>query len=103
MTEKDNLANRINDLESELMKRDEKINTYLDKIEHLEVELMNYEEMFDESASKKKLKKVLEENCEIIIKKLREHIKDEDEVLYTIALSELTPAELQQLFNSTIK
>ena len=63
MTEedKDNLEARIYDLENELRKRDNQLNAYLDKIEGLEVEIMKYEEMFDEKAPKSKMKKAKEE------------------------------------------
>jgi len=52
------------------------------------------------SGSEYEIKKALEDNCEIIIKKLREHISDEDEVLYTITLEEFTPEELQELWGA---
>jgi len=67
MTEEDNLERKVSDLELELTKRDEQLNTYLDKIEGLEVEIMNYEEMFDENTPKKKLKKALEEKFNLEI------------------------------------
>jgi len=67
MTEEDNLERKVSELELELTKRDEQLNTYLDKIEDLEVEIMNYEEMFDENAPKKKLKKALEEKFNLEI------------------------------------
>ncbi|MHA1477592.1 MAG: hypothetical protein ACTSPU_05270 [Promethearchaeota archaeon] len=65
MTEEDNLNKKISDLELEIKKKENEINTYLDKIEALEVEIMNYEEMFDEKTSKKKLKKALEEKLNL--------------------------------------
>lgn len=65
MTEEESLKKKLNDLESELIERDEQINTYLDKIETLEVELMNYEEMFDENAPKSKIKKAKEEKLNL--------------------------------------
>ncbi len=65
MTEEESLKKKINDLESELIERDEQINTYLDKIETLEVEIMNYEEMFDEKAPKSKIKKAKEEKLNL--------------------------------------
>jgi len=67
MTEEDNLERKVSDLELELTKKDEQLNTYLDKIEGLEVEIMNYEEMFDENVPKKKLKKALEEKLNLEI------------------------------------
>lgn len=65
MTEEESLKKKLNDLESELIERDKQINTYLDKIETLEVELMNYEEMFDENAPKSKIKKAKEEKLNL--------------------------------------
>jgi len=44
------------------------------------------------------LKEVLENNCVVIIKTLREHINDEDEILYTITLEEFTPEEIKELY-----
>jgi len=65
MTEKDNLEKKNSDLQLELIKKEEQLDTYLDKIEQFEVELMNYEVMFDENTSKKKLKKALEEKLKL--------------------------------------
>ena len=65
MTKKDNLEKKNSEFELELTKKEEQINTYLDKIENLEVEIMNYEEIFDENAPKKKLKKALEEKLSL--------------------------------------
>lgn len=53
-----------------------------------------------ESGSEFKLKKALNEHGKIIITKLRKHINDEDEVLYTITLQEFTPKELEELWES---
>ncbi len=70
MTEEDNLRKKIIDLQSELSKKDNEINLYLDKIEGFEEEVLRYEEMFDENAPKKKIKKAKEEklNIEIDVK-----------------------------------
>ncbi|MHA1460553.1 MAG: hypothetical protein ACTSO8_03645 [Promethearchaeota archaeon] len=65
MTEEDNLEKKISDLELELKKNEDLITTYLNKIEGFEEEIMNYEEIFDENASKKKLKKALEEKLNL--------------------------------------
>ena len=65
MTEEDNLRKKINDLQSELNKKDNEINLYLDKIDGFEEEVMKYEEMFDEKAPKKKMKKAKEEKLNI--------------------------------------
>lgn len=65
MTEDDKLREKLNDLQSELSKKDNEINIYLDKIDGFEEEVMRYEEMFDESAPKKKMKKAKEEKLNI--------------------------------------
>ena len=65
MTEEDKLREKLNDLQSELSKKDNEINIYLDKIDGFEEEVMRYEEMFDESAPKKKMKKAKEEKLNI--------------------------------------
>ncbi len=67
MTEEDNLRKKINELQSELSKKDNEINIYLDKIEGFEEEVLRYEEMFDENAPKKKMKKAKEEKLHIEI------------------------------------
>ena len=53
-----------------------------------------------QSRNEFKLKKALNEHGRIIISKLRKHINDEDEVLYTITLQEFTPKELAELWKS---
>ncbi|NHJ19918.1 MAG: hypothetical protein EAX91_03155 [Candidatus Lokiarchaeota archaeon] len=63
--EKDNLERRTRELEDELRKKENQLNTYLDKIEGLEVEIMKYEEMFDEKAPKSKMKKAKEEKLNL--------------------------------------
>jgi chromosome segregation protein len=65
MTEEDKLRKKINDLQSELNKKDNEINLYLDKIDGFEEEVMRYEEIFDENAPKKKMKKAKEEKLHI--------------------------------------
>jgi len=65
MTEEDKLRKKINELQSELNKKDNEINIYLDKIDGFEEEVMRYEEMFDENAPKKKMKKAKEEKLNI--------------------------------------
>ena len=65
MTEEDNLRKKINDLQAELNKKENEINLYLDKIDGFEEEVMRYEEMFDENAPKKKMKKAKEEKLNI--------------------------------------
>jgi hemerythrin-like domain-containing protein len=49
------------------------------------------------------MKKSLNENAVIIIELLRKHIKDEDEVLYTITLQEFTSEELKELWEKSGK
>jgi len=46
------------------------------------------------------VKKSLNKDLKVIIAKLREHIDKEDEVLYTIALSEFTEDELIEMVNA---
>ena len=65
MTEEDKLRKKINDLKLELNKKDNEINLYLDKIDGFEEEVMRYEEIFDEKAPKKKMKKAKEEKLKI--------------------------------------
>ena len=65
MTEQDNLEKKYSDLELELREKENELNTYLNKIENLEEEIMNFEEMFDEKAPKKILKKALEEKLNL--------------------------------------
>ena len=63
MTEedRDNLEKKNNDLESELIAKENQIDEYLDKIEELENTIMNYDKMFDEKSSKSKIKKAMGE------------------------------------------
>ena len=70
MTEEENLLRKIQDLQSELDKKEIQINTYLDKIDGYEVDIMKYEQMFDENAPKSKIKKAKEDklNIEISVK-----------------------------------
>ena len=63
--EKDNLERKTRELEDELRKKENQLNVYLDKIEGLEVEIMKYEEMFDEKAPKSKMKKAKEEKLNL--------------------------------------
>ena len=65
MTEEEKLLRKIQDLQSELEKKDIEINSYLDKIDGHEVEIMKYEQMFDENAPKSKIKKAKEEKLNI--------------------------------------
>ena len=65
MTDEETLLKKIQDLESELDKKEIQINFHLDKIDGLEVENMKYQEMFDENAPKKKIKKAKEDKLNI--------------------------------------
>jgi len=67
MTEEENLLRKIQDLQSELDKKEIQINTYLDKIDGHEVDLMKFEQMFDEKAPKSKIKKAKEDKLNIEI------------------------------------
>jgi hemerythrin-like domain-containing protein len=52
------------------------------------------------TASEIEMKHALENHGKIIIEKLREHIDDEDEVLYAIVLDEIDVKELEKVWNS---
>ena len=67
MTEEKNLLRKIQELQSELDKKEIQINSQLDKIDGQEVEIMKYELMFDENAPKSKIKKAKEEKLNIEI------------------------------------
>ena len=49
------------------------------------------------SGSEEEIRKVLNKDVPIILKELRKHIADEDEVLYRITLELLTPEEIKKL------
>jgi len=76
MTEEDNLRKRINDLQLELSKKDNEINLYLDKIDGFEEEVMKYEEILNEKASKGKLKKGKEGKLNIELSVKDREIRD---------------------------
>ena len=67
MTEEENLLRKIQDLQSELDKKEIQINRHLDKLDGQEIEIMKYEQMFDENAPKSKIKKAKEEKLNIEI------------------------------------
>lgn len=50
-----------------------------------------------ESGSEFEMKNALETRGKAIIEKLRKHIEDEDQVLYTTALSEFTDSEIDEM------
>lgn len=52
------------------------------------------------SASEIEMKKALENHGVIIIQKLKEHMNSEDEILYTIAITEINLKELEDVWNS---
>jgi len=57
MTEEEYLRKKLSELQSELKTKDNEITTYLDKIDHLEEEIMSLHELIPEKGSKKKGKK----------------------------------------------
>jgi len=65
MTNEENLLRKIQELQAELDKKDIQINRHLDNLDGLEVEVMKYQEMFDENAPKSKIKKAKEEKLNI--------------------------------------
>ena len=65
MTNEENLLRKIQELQAELDKKEIQINRHLDQLDGLEVEVMKYEEMFDENAPKSKIKKAKEEKLNI--------------------------------------
>lgn len=69
------------------------------QFEHRELK-KHKEAMIDaiNSGSEIKIKEALNKNGRIIIEKLRNHIKDEDEVLYRIVLRDFKEEELQKMF-----
>ena len=67
MTEEEKLLRKIQDLQSELDKKEIQINRHLDKLDGQEIEIMKYEQMFDENAPKSKIKKAKEEKLNIEI------------------------------------
>jgi chromosome segregation ATPase len=67
MTEEEKLLRKIQDLQSELDKKEIQINRQLDKLDGQETEIMKYEQMFDENAPKSKIKKAKEEKLNIEI------------------------------------
>jgi chromosome segregation ATPase len=67
MTEEEKLLRKIQDLQSELDKKEIQINRQLDKLDGQEIEIMKYEQMFDENAPKSKIKKAKEEKLNIEI------------------------------------
>ena len=67
MTDEEKLLRKIQDLQSELDKKEIQINRHLDKIDGQEAEIMKYEQMFDENAPKSKIKKAKEDKLNIEI------------------------------------
>jgi hemerythrin-like domain-containing protein len=56
--------------------------------------------IMDAINSGKGIKEALDNHIKVIIQKLREHIKNEDEILYTIAMSEFTQEEIKAMAKS---
>ena len=52
------------------------------------------------SGSEFKIKQALYSNGKFIIKKLREHIKDEEDILFSLTLSEFKPEQLKAIYLS---
>ncbi|NVM18053.1 MAG: hypothetical protein HWN80_10070 [Candidatus Lokiarchaeota archaeon] len=100
MTDEKNFKRKIDDLESELIERDDQINTYLDKIETLEVEIMNYEEMFDERAPKSKIKKAKEEKLNL---ELDAKARENRELKDRMGFLRMEKIELQKKLDLEIK
>jgi len=98
--ERDNLERRNNELESELMVKEEQIDTYLDKIEELEVEIMNYEQMFDEKASKSKIKKAIEEKVKFDLDAKNREIRELKDRMGFLRMEKI---ELQKKLDLEIK
>ncbi|MHA1483609.1 MAG: hypothetical protein ACTSQA_09300 [Candidatus Heimdallarchaeaceae archaeon] len=65
MTQEENLLRKIQELQAELDERNVQLDSLLDKIDDHEVEIMKYEEMFDEKAPKSKTKKAREEKLNL--------------------------------------
>jgi len=74
--DEEKLLRKIQDLQSELDKKEIQINSYLDKIDGHEIEIMKYEEMFDENAPKSKIKKAKEEKLNLEIRAKDREIRE---------------------------
>ena len=102
MTEegRDNLEARVHELENEIRKKDNQHNAYLDKIEGLEVEIMKYEEMFDEKAPKSKMKKAKEEKLNIELEAKDREIRELKDRMGFLRMEKI---ELQKKLDLEIK
>jgi len=76
MTDEEKLLRKIQDLQSELDKKEIQFNRQLDKIEGQELEIMKYEQMFDENAPKSTIKKAKEEKLNIEISAKEREIRE---------------------------
>jgi len=65
MTQEENLLRKIQELQAELDERNIQLDSLLDKIDDHEIEIMKYQEMFDEKAPKSKTKKAREEKLNL--------------------------------------
>ncbi|MCF7910528.1 hemerythrin domain-containing protein [Candidatus Pacearchaeota archaeon] len=50
------------------------------------------------SGSEAKMKKALEDNCTVIVKQLREHIDEEEDILFSLILSEIKLKDLIEMW-----
>jgi chromosome segregation ATPase len=91
---------RIHELENEIRKKDNQLNAYLDKIEGFEVEIMKYEEMFDEKAPKSKMKKAKEEKLNIELEAKDREIRDLKDRMGFLRMEKI---ELQKKLDLEIK
>jgi chromosome segregation ATPase len=76
MTEEENLRKQLTRCQSELEEKNTEIMGYLDEIEQLEEEVMRYEEVVGEKATKKKSKKAVESMLQINIDAKDREIRD---------------------------
>ena len=100
MAEEDNLEKKISDLEIELKNKEDQLDAYLNKIEDLEEEIMNYEEIFDEKAPKKKMKKALEEKLNL---ELNTKERENRELKDRMGFLRMEKIELQKKLDLEIK
>lgn len=75
MTEEEKLRKQLSELQSELEEKNKEAMSYLDEIEQLEEQIMKYEEVVSENASKK-IKKALESKYEISLESKDREIRE---------------------------
>jgi len=76
MTEEENLRRQLGEIQSELKAKNEEISKYLDKIDHLEEEIISLHELEPEKDSKKKSKKVKESKLHFELQSKDREIRD---------------------------